>query len=406
MRVCLVHNHYGVRAGEEVAIEAIQRTLAANGHEVTLFSRCTDDVLRKRFGKLRAFASSIWNARVARDFAKLLSSTRPDIVQVQNVYPAISPAVFEVAESARIPVVMRCSNYRLFCPTGLLMSKKTCEICERCVGGNEYWCVLKNCEASFAKSMGYALRTAYHRMRGTITENTSVYFCPSTFLKRKLVGWGIPEEAIAVIPTPARSAAHPPTPAGSGGYVAYAGRISPEKGIDWLLSVANRLRDIPFRFAGQVSEHCRYTMRSLPKNVTWVGELAGPDLDDFYDAARIVVVPSICYEVFPNVALEAMVRARPVVGSDIGGIPEMVEDGKTGLLVSPRNVDELAEKVGALWVDRDSCDRMGNAGRARALTEYSEEAFYVRLMSLYGQVCKDGAAAHLDTLRHTRSQNS
>lgn len=389
-----------------MAVEAIRRILLPNGHEVMLFLRCTDDVLRKRFGKLRAFASGIWNSRVARDFAGLLSSGRPDVIQVQNVYPAISPAVFEVARLAGIPVVARCSNYRLFCPTGLLMSKRTCAICEKCVRGREYWCVLKNCEASFAKSTGYALRTAYHRARGTITKNTSAYYSPSVFLKQKLVGWGIPEEKIAVIPTPVQSITYLLKPASSGGYVAYAGRISPEKGIDWLLNVAMRLRTVPFKIAGRISEHCRHIAMQLPANVAYAGELSGTDLDEFYDSARIVVVPSICYEVFPNVALEAMVRARPVVGSDIGGIPEMVEDGKTGLLVSPRNVDELAEKVGALWVDRDSCDRMGNAGRARALTEYSEEAFYVRLMSLYGKVCKDGAAARLDTLHHTRLQNS
>ncbi|MCJ7609788.1 glycosyltransferase family 4 protein, partial [Candidatus Bathyarchaeota archaeon] len=89
------------------------------------------------------------------------------------------------------------------------------------------------------------------------------------------------------------------------------------------------------------------------------------------------------------VALEAMARARPVVASRIGGIPEIVKDGNTGLLVSPRNVDELAEKLDALWADSDSCDRMGAAGRAKALTDYSEETFYLRLMSLYGQVCQD-----------------
>ncbi len=397
MRVCLVHNHYGVRAGEEIAVETIRRTFSANGHVVIPFFRCTNDILEKRFGKLRALASSMWNSHVARDFAKLLSSLRPDIVQVQNVYPAISPTVLEVAKLADIPVVIRCSNYRLFCPTGLLMSKRTCEICERCVGGREYWCVLKNCEASFCKSMGYALRTAYHRVRGTITKNTSAYYSPSVFLKRKLVDWGIPEKKIAVISTPVQAIPYSPKPASSGGYVAYAGRISPEKGIDWLLSVAKRLKAVPFKIAGQISDHCRHMMKRLPTNVTWAGELAEPDLDTFYHSARIVVVPSICYEVFPNVALEAMARARPVVGSFIGGIPEIVEDGRTGLLVSPRNVDELAEKLDALWADSDSCDRMGAAGRTKALTDYSEEAFYLRLMSLYGQVCQDRAPIYSDT---------
>lgn len=386
MKVCLVHNHYGVRAGEEVAVEAIQRVLAANGHDVTRFSRHTDDLLRKRLGKLRAFASGIWNTGVARDFADMLSLTEPDIVQVQNVYPAISPAIFDVARLFGIPLVMRCSNYRLFCPTGLLMSKKTCEVCERCVAGREYWCALKNCEASFGKSVGYALRTAYHRIRGTMTKNASAYYCPSAFLKQKLVAWGMPEEKIAVIPTPVQDMACPPRSASSGEYVAYAGRVSPEKGVDWLLSVAAKLKTVPFRIAGQISSHCSHMMTRLPTNVTYIGELAGTELDDFYNSARIVVVPSICYEVFPNVALEAMIRARPVVGSRIGGIPEIVEDENTGLLVTPRNVDELSERLAALWVDGDACDRIGNAGRIKARKDHSENRFYARLMSLYARV--------------------
>jgi glycosyltransferase involved in cell wall biosynthesis len=204
-----------------------------------------------------------------------------------------------------------------------------------------------------------------------------------------LVDWGIPEKKIAVISTPVQAIPYSPKPASSGTYVAYAGRIAPEKGIEWLLSVAKSLKAVQFKIAGQISEHCRHMMKNLPTNVIWAGELAEPELDTFYDSARIVVVPSICYEVFPNVALEAMLRARPVVGSSIGGIPEIVEDGRTGLLVSPRNVNELAEKLGALWADSDSCDRMGAAGRAKALTDYSEETFYQRLMSLYGQVRRD-----------------
>jgi glycosyltransferase involved in cell wall biosynthesis len=209
------------------------------------------------------------------------------------------------------------------------------------------------------------------------------------FLKQKLVGWGIPQEKIAVIPTPVQNIADSLKPASSGSYVAYVGRISPEKGIDWLVSAAERLNGIPFRIAGQISEHCRRTMERLPANVAWAGELAGPDLDTFYHSARIVVIPSICYEVFPNVALEAMVRARPVVGSAIGGIPEIIDEGHTGLLVSPRNVDALAEKLAALWSDSDSCDRMGAAGRAKALADYSEETFYLRLIALYQRVCRD-----------------
>jgi glycosyltransferase involved in cell wall biosynthesis len=369
------------------------RALEAHGHEVILFVRRTEDILSRPLGKVRALVSGIRNPEVGRDFARLLARRRPDVVQVQNIYPAISSIVFQVAREAGVPVVLRCSNYRLFCPTGLLMAKTAAGVCERCIGGREFWCVLRNCEGSIPKSIGYALRTAYNRARGTITRNTTMYYTPSRFLRGKLVGWGIPGERMTVVPTPVVDASGRVPSSASGEYVAYAGRVGPEKGVDVLVRAAASLRDVPFRVAGEVSELARDVVDEAPPNVTWLGQLTRQQLRRFYAKARIVAVPSTCYETFPNVALEAMIHARPVIGSRIGGIPEIVDDGTTGLLFESGDGAELADEVRRLWDRPEQCAAMGEAGRDKALREYSPERFYARLMAVYDSAIRLAGSA-------------
>lgn len=383
MKICIVHNEVRVWGGEETAVDGIRRLLLTNGHQVTSFVHRTKDVLDKPFGKLRAFACGIWNRQVGREFAKLLSAEKPDVVHIQNVYPVISPIVFQVAHDAGIPVVLRSSTFRMFCPTGLLMCKSTGQICERCIGGKEYWCVLKNCEGSIPKSLGYAFRSAYNRIRCTITRNTTMYYTPAVFMRQKLIELGISADSIAVVPTYIHDDASPAGLTYPGEYVGYAGRLSPEKGVDILMNAARRCGEIPFEAAGSASELMGSVLKDLQGNVKLVGHLARDELRNFYARARFVVVPSRCYDTFPNVALEAMVYARPIIGSRIGGIPEIVEDGVTGLLFEPGNTEELASKIRRLWNNPQLCTKMGQAGREKALCDYGPEKYHERLMAVY-----------------------
>lgn len=383
MKICIVHNEVRVWGGEETAVDGIRRLLVTNGHQVTSFVRRTKDVLDKPFGKLRAFACGIWNRQVGREFAKLLSIEKPDLVHIQNVYPIISPIVFQVAHDAGIPVVLRSSTFRMFCPTGLLMCKSTGQICEKCIGGKEYWCILKNCEGSIPKSLGYAFRSVYNRIRCTITRNTTMYYTPAVFMRQKLIELGISADSIAVVPTYIQDDVSPASLTYPGEYVGYAGRLSPEKGVDILMNAARRCGEIPFEVAGSASGLMRSVLKDLHGNVKLVGHLARDELKNFYARARFIVIPSRCYDTFPNVALEAMVYARPIIGSRIGGIPEIVEDGVTGLLFEPGNTEELASKICRLWYNPQLCTKMGQASREKALRDYGPEKYYERLIAVY-----------------------
>ncbi|MFM6127961.1 MAG: hypothetical protein ACKPBV_04330, partial [Sphaerospermopsis kisseleviana] len=152
MRVLILHNDYRIRGGEEYLVQAVADTLRARGAEVVEF--------RKQHvpGAATAFFSGLRNPSAIGEVRSLISAVKPTHAFVENLYPTISPAVLGPIRKAGVPVVMNVQNFRLACPNGLHYSHS--EICTRCLGGREYWCVLRNCERSMLKSTGYALRNA------------------------------------------------------------------------------------------------------------------------------------------------------------------------------------------------------------------------------------------------------
>lgn len=380
MRVLYVHNDYGSRSGEEVAAEGLAQLLTDHGHEVFWFRRSSREIGDSIGGRAKAFFAGIHNPFAARALSRMLDDVKPDLVQVQNIYPLLSPSIFHPIKARRIPIVMRCPNYRLFCPNGLHLVRGG--VCAKCLGfGREAWCILKNCENSLFKSTGYALRNAWARLGGRIVRNVDMFIVQTEFQKGKFVERGIPESRIGIVPgfVPDNDEAQPQE---LGDLVTFVGRVSPEKGIEDFLAAARLLPDVPFAVAGSENGMPGVRDRS-PANVQWLGFLGDTELRDLYARSRIVVVPSRWYEGFPNVAAQAMVCARPVVAGRIGAMTSIVEDNRTGLLAEVADPHDLARKIETLYQDRDLCRRMGQAAREKAMAQYSSESIYLALTAVY-----------------------
>ena len=162
MKILFVHNDYIKPSGEEAASGELARLMEEHGHEVRWF-RKTSSSIHGIVDKFKAFFLGVYNPQSARELAGILEEFEPDVVQVQNLYPFISTSIFKPLRLRNIPVVMRCPNYRLFCPNGLCLDSEG-NVCEKCFGkGREFWCAFKNCERSRLKSIGYALRNFYAR---------------------------------------------------------------------------------------------------------------------------------------------------------------------------------------------------------------------------------------------------
>jgi glycosyltransferase involved in cell wall biosynthesis len=355
------------------------RILAQNGHEPQLLMKSSRTLENSIVKRMNAFWGGVYNIRSYYEIRRLLKNDRPDLVHIHGVYPMFSPSVLVACHRAGVPVVMTVHNHNLTCPTWYHLYKG--RVCEDCVGGHEYQCVLKNCRNNILESTAYALRSGVARRFRLFHDNVSLFIALTPFAKAKLMLAGFRENQIVIVPNPAsvnESAAN----SSEGKYVAFAGRLSPEKGLDTLLAAAAQMPDVPFKVAGDGPILSELKARA-PRNVEFLGKIGSDELPKFYGKARLLVVPSVWFEQFPMVVLEAMARGLPVIASRIGGLPGIIEDGVTGSLFEPGNSVALMHEVRRLWEDPLLCSRMGSAGRQKALQEYTEEAYFQNLMAVY-----------------------
>lgn len=390
MRVAVLHNAYGKYSGEEAAVERDIRLLCAHGHEIRVYWRSSAELAQLRLGRVRAFVSGIYAPGMRAAFHRFLEKNKPALGHFHNLFPLISPWILPEFRRAGIPAVMTVHNYRLVCPTGLHMSKKTFMVCEACCGGKEYWCILRNCEASVPKSIGYALRNWAARRLRLFMDNVAAYVCLTQFQRRWLLDAGFPAERIYVVPNIAEDAYETLELGHTGSYVSYVGRVSREKGVDQLLAAARELPRTSFQAAGSC-DHASHLLDDAPPNFHFLGFLDQKAVSRFLLESRFLVLCSTWFEGFPMVVAEAMMAGKAVVASRIGGIPELVEDQVTGLLFDPGDIGDLVDKIRYLWERPELCRQMGRAGREKALREYSPEKYYERLMAVYEKAIQLGA---------------
>lgn len=381
MKVLYIHNEYARPSGEEHASSELMSLLQEHGHEVKWFKRSSAKIAGSRLGMVKSFFTGIYNPSSAQKLAIVLEDFKPDIVQVQNLYPLLSTSIFKPLKKSRIPVVMRCPNYRLFCPSGLCLDNNG-KVCEKCFSGlKEGWCVLKNCEDSLFKSIGYAMRNAFARITGNILRNVDCFIVQSEFQRQKFIEQGIPTEKIGILPgiSPVIDTIGNQN---IGEAVTFVGRVSAEKGINEFVEAARKLPHIPFKVAGNIDS--KYQVPSdLPPNIEFLGFVDGKNLNDLYRKSRIIVVPSKWYEGFPNVIVRGMLQERPVVTTSIGAMQSIIDDGVNGRLVPPGDAAQLSMAINELWCDKELCLKMGAAGRQKALNLYSRENIYKQLETIY-----------------------
>lgn len=380
MKVLQVYNEQRSRfGGEPAVVEATMRVLVQNGHESRLVMKSSRVLENSILRRMNAFWGGVYNIYAYREMHRLLEKDRPDAVHVHSVYPMFSPSVLVACRRLGVPVVMTVHSHILTCPTWYHLHKG--QVCEDCVGGHEYWCVLKNCRNNIFESFAYALRSSVARRFRLFHDNVSVLIVMTPFAKGRLLQAGFRDDQIAVVPNPT-SVSDTTTDRPAGEYVAFAGRVSPEKGVDIFLAAAAQMPDVPFKVAGDgpvLSE----MMARAPQNVEFLGQLGFDELLTFYRRSRVLVVPSLGFELFAMVAVDAMALGVPVIASRIGGLPHVVEDGVTGLLFEPGNPGDLVQQVRRLWDDPQLCNRMGRAGRQKVMREYTEDAYFHNLMAVY-----------------------
>lgn len=380
MKILYIHNDYHQWSGEENASKEISDLLQEYGHEVLWLKRTSKGVESDKLKRISAFFSGIYNISIRNRLDEVLRVYNPDIAIVQNIYPFISSSIFSILQKNSIPVVMRCPNYRLFCPDGLCLTPKG-DVCEKCMGKwHELNCIWNNCESNILKSTGYAVRNAFNRISGKILKGVDCFVVQSEFQKKIFMNQGIPERQIRIL---AGILPHiePMTDAPLGDWVSFVGRVSEEKGIGEFIETARMLPDVPFKVVGRIDENYHMPTK-MPSNLELLGFKKGCELNEVYQKSRIIVVPSKWYEGFPNVILQAMLIKRPVITTNIGAMISIIENNVNGILVEPGNIMELRNAIALLYSDRELCIRLGLEGYEKATKEYSRENIYQALMDI------------------------
>lgn len=368
MKVLLVHNDYGKYSGEEAVVDKMAAMLGELGHEVAQLRMTTAGARESLTGKIRGFVSGIYCPGGVKAMRKAIKREKPDVVNVHNLFPFISPAALRECKKAGVPVIMTVHNFRLICPTGLFMrDNRPCELCLE--KGHEWGCVKYNCEHSMLKSVGYAARNAVARLHRHYLDCVDRFACITDFQRRKLIEAGFPEEKIVVIPNSIDLAGEPTS--NNGHYVAFSGRISGEKGVDMIIEAARRNPHIPFRLAGAVRD--KELVENLPENVKLMGHLSGADFERFNSEARFFIMASRCYEGFPMAILEAARYGKPTIAPDHGGFSEIIGKGPDaiGILFTPNDADALSDAIARLWASPAECKSLGKKSYNALCTRYS-----------------------------------
>jgi glycosyltransferase involved in cell wall biosynthesis len=330
----------------------------------------------------------IYSRKARARLSSLIDEVRPDIAHAHNVYHHISPSIFPLLKQRGIPTVMTVHDLKLACPAYKMLSPHG--ICEQCKGGRIYNVLVNRCmKESVALSGLVMVETAVHRTLGLYRNYIDKLVVPSRFYKAKLIEWGWPEEQLVYIPNFVEQAiSERPATVDEGDYYLFAGRLAPEKGIATLIAAAG-LSGQRVRIAGTGPDDA--ALRALAKqvgaNVEFLGYLSGQALHEAIAGAKALVLPSEWYENAPVSLLEAYALGRPVIGTDIGGIPELIRNGETGLIAKPFNPEDLAHVLTAMSeLSQSERREMGARGRAWVQEEFSQAAYLARTTKLYSEL--------------------
>lgn len=391
MKILIVHNNYGKYSGEESVVDKMAEMFRNHGHEVFFYRKTTEGVRESLTGKIKGFLSGMYSTSGVKGMREALNKYKPDVVNVHNLYPFICPAALFECKKAGVPVIMTVHNFRLICPTGLFMRNGLpCETClEKC---SEWSCIRYNCEKSLLKSVGYTLRNVVARKTGAYKKCVDKFACITEFQKRKLIQAGFNESKIVVIPNFLNSSDIIDSKYVEGEYVAYSGRLSSEKGVDLILEVARRHKEIKFKFAGELRDR-NIIESGIPENCEFTGYLSGDALQDFYKKSRFVVMASKWYEGFPMTILETARYKKPTIGPDHGGFTEIIgkNNKAIGKLFKPNDINDLEKQIVELWNSPEDIERLGNMAFDSLKKKYCSEAVYEEWEKVIREcvMCKD-----------------
>ena len=392
MKILLANKFYYRRGGDCIYMLNLEKLLKAHGHEVAVFAMDYPENLDtpwkkyfpKNMSKLMAFTRPFGSHEVKSTFKKLLDDFKPDVVHLNNVHTQLSPVMAELAHQRGIKVVWTLHDYKLLCPRyDCLKNGNT--ICETCFNGDKKACLDNKCMkgSKLASFIGFKEAIVWNRER--LEASTDVFICPSQFMADKMVQGGFSKSKMQTLCNfidvekckfSSTDGTDYTDDVGllpkKEDYYCFIGRLSHEKGAKTLIEAANQL---PYKLliigGGPLMNELKAVANT---NIEFVGFKQWDDIKQLVGKARFSVIPSEWYENNPLSVIEAQCLGTPVMGANIGGIPEL-----TDYTFSSGNIADLKTKIEKMWNSELDYQQIASDAQHR----YDAETYYDKLINIY-----------------------
>ena len=392
MKILLVNKFYYRRGGDCIYMLNLEQLLKTHGHDVAVFAMDYPENIEtewKRYfpneikftpgvGMLETFMRMFGLGEVKRKFNFLLNDFKPDVVHLNNIHTQLSPVIARLAHKRRTKVIWTLHDYKLLCPRYDCLRNGN-EVCEECFVDKhkvlEYKC-MKN--SNLASMLAYKEGMKWSRKK--LEGYTDVFICPSQFMYNKMAQGGFDRKKMYTLCNFIDIERTRRDSYDKEDYYCFIGRLSFEKGIETLIEAA---RTLPYHLkiigSGPLADILKEKAKGA--NIEFTGYKEWPEIKEIVGKARFSVVPSEWYENNPLSMIEAQCLGTPVLGANIGGIPELIKEGVNGMCFESRNIMDLKNKIEKMFILNVDYKQLAKSSQIR----YSSEKHYNELLELYQQ---------------------
>lgn len=389
MKILMVNKFLYPKGGSETYIFKLGAYMQSQGHEVQYFGmEHPNRVVGNRVNaytsnmdfhggsvltKLTYPIKTVYSLEARKKLRLVLDDFQPDVCHLNNFNYQLTPSIileirkWEKQTGHKCKILYTAHDGQLVCPNHMMKNPNTNEICEKCLGGHYLNCTKGKCiHGSLAKSLVGSMEAFFWNWMG-VYKKIDTIICPSRFMKSKL-------DTDPVLATKTVALHNFVDPVEKKeiqkkDYVLYFGRYSQEKGIATLVKAAKALPDIPFVFAG--SGPLEHLLEGVP-NIKNMGFQTGEALETLIREARFSVCPSECYENCPFSVMESQIYGTPVLGANIGGIPELIRIGETGELFESGNAEALRDSICKLCCEETEEMKITDGSWRLSVREYAD----------------------------------
>lgn len=392
MKILLANKFYYRRGGDCIYMLNLEQLLKTHGHDVAVFAmdypENIETVWKRYFpneikftpgvGMLETFMRMFGLGEVKRKFNFLLNDFKPDVVHLNNIHTQLSPVIARLAHKRRTKVIWTLHDYKLLCPRYDCLRNGN-EVCEECFVDKhkvlEYKC-MKN--SNLASMLAYKEGMKWSRKK--LEGYTDVFICPSQFMYNKMAQGGFDRKKMYTLCNFIDIERTRRDSYDKEDYYCFIGRLSFEKGIETLIEAA---RTLPYHLkiigSGPLADILKEKAKGA--NIEFTGYKEWPEIKEIVGKARFSVVPSEWYENNPLSVIEAQCLGTPVLGANIGGIPELIKEGVNGMCFESRNIMDLKNKIEKMFILNVDYKQLAKSSQIR----YSSEKHYNELLELYQQ---------------------